>query len=140
MDASALLSRMEQLSLEVSRLREALEAQENVSENLEAAAVVMDRRITAVERLRGSPATTAAKTPAFQKEEAREPMEPAHQSHEQGSDALPQSPVWSTIVRKGKHKPQKLPNAAAQPSDRVLPSRLQCDQRRKICLCNEICS
>ena len=49
MDASALLSRVEQLSQEVSGLRRALETQAEVSENLGASVAAMDRRVTAVE-------------------------------------------------------------------------------------------
>lgn len=49
MDASALLSRMEQLNQEVSGLRRALQIQAEVGENLGTIVATMDRRVTAVE-------------------------------------------------------------------------------------------
>ncbi|XP_059188564.1 F-box only protein 2-like isoform X3 [Centropristis striata] len=50
MDASALLSRLERLSQEVSTLREALETQASVSINQGAATAALDRRMTDLER------------------------------------------------------------------------------------------
>lgn len=55
MDASALLSRLEQLSQEVSSLRRALNVQTSVIEILGAATVAMDRQISAIEKYRGLP-------------------------------------------------------------------------------------
>ena len=54
MDASALLSRVEQLSQQVSGLRKALDTQADVSENLGAIVTAMDRRVAAVETHRTS--------------------------------------------------------------------------------------
>ncbi|KAL7380930.1 hypothetical protein ABVT39_026135 [Epinephelus coioides] len=54
MDASALLSRVEQLSQEVSGLRGALETQAEVSDNLGAFVAAMDRQVIAVETHRTS--------------------------------------------------------------------------------------
>ena len=53
MDASALLSRLEQLSQEVLSLRRALDVQTSVSENLGAATAARDCQISAIEKYRG---------------------------------------------------------------------------------------
>lgn len=52
MDASALLSRLEQLNQEVASLRKTMETQVGVSEGLGAASAAMDRRISAIENRR----------------------------------------------------------------------------------------
>ncbi|CAL8239593.1 unnamed protein product [Gadus morhua 'NCC'] len=54
MDASALLSQVEQLSQQVSGLRKALDTQADVSENLGAIVTAVDRRVAAVETHRTS--------------------------------------------------------------------------------------
>lgn len=54
MDASALLSRVERLSQEISGLSKALETQAEVSENLGSIAATIDRRVTAMETYRST--------------------------------------------------------------------------------------
>lgn len=53
MDASALLSRMERLSQEVSTLRGVMETQANVTENLGLTTAALERRLTDIETPRG---------------------------------------------------------------------------------------
>ncbi|ROL51267.1 hypothetical protein DPX16_1509 [Anabarilius grahami] len=132
-DASALLSRVEQLSREVSSLREALEAQASVNENLGVATAIMDRRVTAMEKLRGSPDWEHGfgAAPASQERVLQDSVVPACQSREEISSPLSQSPAWSTVVGKGVRKPCKSPNAVGQ-SNTAMKGRFKGEERRKM--------
>ncbi|RXN10872.1 hypothetical protein ROHU_004378 [Labeo rohita] len=132
MDASALLSRMEQLSQEVSSLREALEAQASVNENLEAATAVIGHRVTAMEKLCGSSGARrwAGTGSASQERELQDLAAPACQLQREVSSPLPESPAWSTVLKKGVRKPKKPPNAAGQPKTGAIQTRSKREQRR----------
>ncbi|XP_054631830.1 ankyrin repeat domain-containing protein 62-like [Dunckerocampus dactyliophorus] len=88
MDASALLSRMEQLNREVSSLRAAMKIQASVNENLGATTAAMNRRVTAIESLRSSPEQTGGTTAATQ---AEAPVAPESQPLGKSEEALPMS-------------------------------------------------
>lgn len=103
MDASALLSRVEQVSLEVSRLRKILAPQAIVNENLEAVVTALDRRMTAVEKCDSpSQAHRTSVIRAHCKEASQELRTSAHHSQVQLLKDLPKSPPWTKVVEIGK--------------------------------------
>ncbi|KAL0199979.1 hypothetical protein M9458_003166, partial [Cirrhinus mrigala] len=133
MDASALLSRLERLSREVSSMREALETQATVNENLGAATAVINRWVTAMEKLCGSPVGErgAGAGSASQEREWQDLVAPACQLQREVSSPLPESPAWSIVLKKGVRKPKKAPNAAGQPKTGAMQTRLKWEQRRR---------
>lgn len=109
MDASDLLSSMKWwLRLEASSMREALEAQGSISEDLEPAVVAMDRRIMAVKELHTVPGKIqrAEGVSGHEEEDVQDPIAPPPQPEQQGWHAQPLFPVRSLVVRKGKSKPR----------------------------------
>ncbi|KAL7387451.1 hypothetical protein ABVT39_023677 [Epinephelus coioides] len=103
MDASALLSRMERLSQEVSMLRGVMETQANVSENLGLATATLERRLTDIETPHESIWANEA-APGPKQRETPAPRLPGEDAKQQ-----PLSPVWSRppVLKEGKPKPQK---------------------------------
>lgn len=93
MDTSALLSRVEQVSLEVSRLRKILEIQATVNEILEAVVIALDRQMTAVKKC-DSPGQShrTSVMRAHCVEASQELRTSAHHSQVQLSEDLPKSP------------------------------------------------
>lgn len=133
-DASALLSRVQQLSREVAGLRATLETQTSENENARAAAADVEHRVSALERLRvppgqafgdaGQQAYEGAPAPLTETEAE---MAPARSlMRETGrvgetTNAISWPLEWSTVVKKGKHKQPSIvtqPNAAVQPRPR----------------------
>lgn len=119
MDASALLSRVEQLSSEVSALRRAIEAQVTVNKDLTAATVAVNRRVTALEGGQRSTPVLGLETAAgaLWEREAQKQTGPGRQEvTADPSDAVAaesiqlrtptlRSPPWSFVVRSGEKKP-----------------------------------
>lgn len=105
-------------------MHEALEAQRSISEDLEPAVVAMARRIMAVKELHTLPGKIqrAEGVSGHEEEDVQEPIAPPPQPEEQGWHAQPLFPARSLAVRKGKSKPQKPLNAAAQSSEIFLTS------------------
>ncbi len=128
MDTSALLSREERWRQEVSTLTGALEAQASVSENLGVATAALDRRVLDIEKLRGSPGwdSGAGATSASQERELQvPPAGPSHQSPGVVVSSKPLSPAWNTVLKEGKHKPQKPLKLAVQPKPGGTQARLK---------------
>lgn len=132
MDASALLSRMERLSQEVSTLRIVIETQANVSENLGLATAALERRLTDIETPCGSSrADEAAPGPKQRETQALGwlPGEDAKQQLGEAANQRPLTPAWSTVLKEGKKKTQK-PLKVAVPLRPGFQNRSKQEQRK----------
>ncbi|XP_028429851.1 uncharacterized protein LOC114552954 [Perca flavescens] len=133
-DASALLSRVQQLSREVAGLRATLETQTRENENAKVAAAAVEHRLSALERrlvplgqAYGDAGQQAYEAAPVLLTETEAEMAPARlELRETGREgetmnAIPRSPEWSTVVKKGKYKQPSIvtqSNAAVQPRPR----------------------
>ena len=135
MDASALLSRLEQLNREVSSLKRAMDAQTSVSENLGVATAAMDRRISAMEKYRG-PSGLDPGTGASREGEVQGPGSTRQEEMLDGAamSLLPRtqsrSPQWSTVVKEGRRLKPVPQNVAVQPKPRVIQAHLKREQKK----------
>ncbi|XP_016522438.1 uncharacterized protein LOC107834933 [Poecilia formosa] len=120
MDASALLSRMERLSRDVLSLKEAMETQASVNENLAASTAAMNRRLAAVE------------SPCSSSKRAGEAAAPAQgPAATQSEDALSQYQAWSTVVRRAARK-QKRPTDKVTQNGRGVDAGPNKEQQRNV--------
>ena len=139
MDASALLSRVEQLNREVSCLRGAMEAQATVGETLGAAAALLDRRVSAIERRRESldrAPDNGSESTERQDGGTQEPAAAGTTRLSLGAGETtippPQSPLWSAVVEKRRRKsPGNKPNPAKQLQPGATQARTKRDQQKK---------
>lgn len=140
-DASALLSRVQQLSREVASLRVALETQTSEKVNERAAAAVMEHRVATLEKQRecapprgeangiAGPAHGDGSVSLAEESTAPDRLRLEAVVPGEAVNATPQSPAaWSTVVKKGKHK---RPNTAATLLPSVVQGRPKREQRRK---------
>lgn len=95
-------------------MREALEAQTDVNENLVMATAVNGHWVRGIE-----------------KRELEVSMVPAHQTWGEALSPLPQSPAWSTVVRNGVRKHHKPPNVSGQPNAWAEQAHSKWEQWRK---------
>lgn len=105
-----------------------------MNENLGAAAAVMDRWMTAIEKLCGSSGWVQVVDAVLVSWEG-EPRDSAvgvRQSCGEAPSPLLQPPAWSTVLRKGVWKHHKPSSATGQPNNAAVTARLKRDQRRKI--------
>ncbi|MEQ2175916.1 hypothetical protein GOODEAATRI_022625 [Goodea atripinnis] len=109
MDALALLCRMEHLNQEVSMLRGAMEAQATVSQNLRRATVDLEHRFM---EILTPPVFSSVNEPAqgakqMETQSDELSVKDAKQQLREASNQQPMSPVWITVLKKGKPKLQK---------------------------------
>ncbi|KAK7909675.1 hypothetical protein WMY93_014359 [Mugilogobius chulae] len=145
LDASALLSRVQQLSREVVSLKAILEAQMSTSDSVSAATTAMEHRVAALEKQcqRAPPGQTyggagqtqgiPSSVPPMEKQAATTSARfrgetdlnvPLSDSGPEELLSAPTHAEWSTVVKRGRHT---RPNAPLQPQQ----NRSKREQRRK---------
>ncbi|KAK7915620.1 hypothetical protein WMY93_011381 [Mugilogobius chulae] len=129
MDASALLSRVEQLSREVLTLSKTLQTQVNVCENLQMFTKTIDCRVAEIEQSqnRTVPEASTADSVLIGVEEARASVVPVGTPKQDNALADGEaSKEWSTVVKEGRR-------VKMSGLDKSLPARVQVrKERRKV--------